>query len=158
MRALFSSINQLFAFDSRLLNRVMRKILLFIVILLSAVYASAQKIDSIYFHLYTDSLKKGQNNYINVDGKLSDGSWKPLTSKEITFSCPTAEFNGNELIIPNDFKEEKVIVKAVLKTNPALSIERTIWIKKLPDPEFLPTKEDILNQKPKKNKTKNTET
>ena len=46
----------------------------------------SQKIDSISFHLYTDSLKKGQHNYINVDGKLSNGHWQPLTSKEIQFS------------------------------------------------------------------------
>lgn len=109
----------------------------------------AQKVDSIYFHLYTDSLKKGQHNYINVDGKLSNGRWQPLTSKEIQFSCPIASFSGNELIIPDDFTAEKVTVKAVLKTNPAIWIEKTIWIKKLPDGP-LPTKEEILNGVPER--------
>ena len=135
----------------------MKKILALTIILGFSLVLKAQKVDSIYFHLYTDSLKKGQSNYINVDGKYSDGRWQPLTSKDIQLTCSKAEFKGNELVIPEDFKEEKVTVKAVLKSNPAVTIERTIWIKKLPDPEFLPTKEDILNQKPKKNK-KNTET
>jgi len=117
--------------------------------------ASAQKVDSIYFHLYTDSLKKGQHNYINVDGKLSNGRWQPLTSKEIQFSCPNATFSGNELIIPDDFSAEKVTVKAVLKSNPSIFIEKTIWIKKIPDGP-LPTKEEILKGIPeRKSKRKN---
>ncbi len=104
---------------------------------------SAQKVDSIFFHLYTDSLKKGQHNYINVDGKLSNGKWWPLTSKEVTFSCAAAIFEGNELILPFDFKEEKVTVKAVLKNNPTVFIERIIWIKQTPDPA-LPTRGEIM--------------
>lgn len=114
--------------------------------------ASAQKVDSIAFHLYTDSLKKGQHNYINVDGKLSNGRWMPLTSKELIFSCPSAIFEGNELIIPADFNEEKVTVRVVLKSNPLMVIEKIIWIKKKPDNEILPTKNEVLKGK---NKNKN---
>ena len=130
----------------------MKKYLLFCLVLISASSLSAQKVDSIYFHLYTDSLKKGQHNYINVDGKLSDGRWMPLTSKDIIFSCAEASFQGNELIIPVDFKPEKVKVKAVLRSNPLMVIERTIWIKKKPDDERLPTNEEVLKGKqPKRN-------
>ena len=134
----------------------MKKSLQLFIILLSGLSLFAQKADSICFHLYTDSLKKGQHNYINVDGRLSNGRWLPLTAKEIQFSASSGTFEGNELIIPPDFKEEKVNVKAVLKSHPALWTERTIWIKKKPDDEILPTKEDILNgNPPKKNKGKN---
>jgi len=114
----------------------------------------AQKIDSIYFNLYTDSLKKGTYNYINVDGKLSDGRWMPLTAKEIQFSSSDCKFSGNELIIPADFVPAKITVKAVLKSNSSLWLEKTIWIKKLPDGE-LPTKDEILKDmknKPKRGK------
>lgn len=97
---------------------------------------SAQKVDSIYFHLYTDSLKKGQHNYINVDGKMPNGHWLPMSSREINLSCPEAVFEGNELVIPAHFTPEKVTVTAVLKDNPAIKIEKTIWIKKLPDPRL----------------------
>ena len=114
----------------------------------------AQRIDSIYFHLYTDSLKKGQHNYINVDGKRADGQWQPLTSKEINFSSSAGKFDGNDLILPQDLKEQKVNVKAVLKSNPEIWKEITIWIKKLPDPDRLPTKDEIVNDQPSKSKKK----
>jgi hypothetical protein len=109
----------------------------------------AQKVDSIYFHLYTDSLKKGTHNYINVDGKLSNGQWLPLTTKDIQFSSSDCKFSGNELIVPMDCALEKITVKAVLKNNPSVAIEKTIWIKKKPDGE-LPTQEEVLREFRKK--------
>jgi hypothetical protein len=112
----------------------MKKLLLFIILSAAISSVSGQKVDSIYFHLYTDSLKKGQNNYINVDGKLSDGRWVPLTSKEIIFFSESLSFSGNEVIIPENFKERAVKIKATLRSSPFLSIEKTIWIKQLPDP------------------------
>ena len=130
-----------FTFRIQLIGPVFRhlyymKQLFLLLLLLVSVAAKAQSVDSIYFHLYTDSLKKGQHNYINVDGKLSNGRWQPMTAKEVEFSCATAIFAGNELIIPVDFKEEKVRVSATLKANRSIRIERTIWIKTLPDPEL----------------------
>ena len=126
---------------------------LFLFIFLSSLFAEikAQKVDSIYFNLYTDSLKKGTHNYINVDGRLRDGKWLPLTAKEIEFSSSACRFSGNELIIPPDFKEEKITVKAVLKNNPSLWLERTIWIKKKEDPQ-LPTEEEVIREMRKKSK------
>ena len=139
----------------RLLYSDMKKALLLLFISALSAPLFAQKVDSIYFHLYTDSLKKGQHNYINVDGKLSNGRWMPLTGKEIEFSCSSASFEGNQLVIPEDFKERKVTVKAVLKANPAVWIERTIWIKTKPDGS-LPTKDEIMEGTPsKKNKNRN---
>ena len=103
----------------------------------------AQKVESIYFHLYTDSLKKGTHNYINVDGKMSNGQWLPLTEKEIQFSSSDYKFSGNELIVPANCNLDKITVKAVLRSNPSVWIEKTIWVKKKPDPE-LPTKEEVM--------------
>ena len=131
----------------------MKKYLLLIILAISFTGLKAQKIDSIYFHLYTDSLKKGQHNYINVDGKLSNGRWMPMTAKDVQFSCNEASFQGNELIIPANFSLEKVTVRVSLKSNPFVVIEKTIWIKIKPDGE-LPTKEQIMNGTPPK-KTKN---
>ncbi|MBK6935883.1 MAG: hypothetical protein IPH18_02595 [Chitinophagaceae bacterium] len=122
----------------------MKKIILLISIMTVSATVYAQKVDSIYFHLYTDSLKKGQHNYINVDGKLTNGRWLPLTSKELILSCTEAVFEGNELIIPIDFQPEKVTVKAVLRKDPSVLVEKIIWIKTAPDPE-LPTKAEIMN-------------
>lgn len=120
-------------------------------LLLVTTKIGAQKVDSIFFHLYTDSLKKGQHNYINVDGKLSNGQWLPLTNKEIIFACNQALFQGNELIIPLDFLDEKVKVTATLKSDPSTRIEKTIWIKQSPDP-ILPTKNEILQSPSPANK------
>lgn len=132
----------------------MKKYLLFIILLSSFPGLRAQKVDSIYFHLYTDSLKKGQHNYINVDGKFSTGKWMPMTARDVQFTCNEANFIGNELIIPADFKLEKVTIRASLKLNPFVVIEKTIWIKIKPDGD-LPAREQLSNNPPtKKTKTK----
>lgn len=124
----------------------MKKIFLSVFLIISAGLLHAQQVDSIFFHLYTDSLKKGQHNYINVDGKLKNGQWLPMTNKEVEFSCTAAVFEGNELIIPADFGPEKVTVKAVLKADPRQTISCTIWIKKKPDPEILPKRENLIKR------------
>jgi hypothetical protein len=102
-----------------------------------SIKAKSQQVDSIYFHLYTDSVKKGVHNYINVDGKLNNGSWLPLSAKEIEFSTSGGKFEGNDLVLPADFKSEKVIIKVILKSNPAIWKEIIIWVKRLENDESL---------------------
>ena len=130
------------------------KQLLLIISLLTGNFAKAQKIDSIYVNLYTDSLKKGTYNYINIDGRLSNGSYLPLDNNDLTFTTSAGEFKGNSLWIDKDFKQNKVSIKVILKSNPSLHKEFDIYIKQLPDNEKLKTTEEILNEikKPKKNK------
>lgn len=111
--------------------------------------AKSQQVDSIYFHLYTDSVKKGVHNYINVDGKLNNGRWLPLSAKEIELSTTGGKFEGNDLVLPADFNAEKVTVKAVLKTNPAVWKEITIWVKKLANDESLLSGNNIVIPTPK---------
>ena len=111
----------------------MKRILIILVFSLFNSLLFAQKTESIEFHLYTDSLKKGTHNYINVDGKLSNGSWRPLTSKEINFTSSYGTFEGNDLILPMQVSVEKLKVKAELKSDPTIWKEITIWIKKKPD-------------------------
>jgi hypothetical protein len=132
--------------------QVMKKNLLLLVILFISLPVFSQKIDSIFFHLYTDSLKRGQHNYINVDGKLSNGRWLPLTSKEIQFSSSAGSFEGNDLLVPQEPQVEKVMVRAVLKSDPLIWKEISIWIKKIPDPEHLPSLDQINNTSPPKKK------
>ena len=124
----------------------------FIVITFFSVPVFSQKVDSIFFHLYTDSLKKGQHNYINVDGKLSNGHWLPLTSKEIQFTSSAGKFEGNDLVIPANMTEEKIEVRAILKSDTSMWKDTTIWIKKLPDPEHLPGLPDMIRENPPKKK------
>lgn len=105
----------------------------------------AQKIDSIYVNLYTDSLKKGTYNYINIDGLLSNGSYLPLDSSHLIFTASGGMFSGNSLWIDPDFKGDKVTVKVILKNNTLLSKQFDIYIKKKPDNEKLRTADEIMN-------------
>ena len=114
----------------------MKSFLLISFLLAVAFITKAQKIDSICFHLYTDSLKKGTYNYINVDGKLGNDRWLPLTAKEINFTASAGRFEGNSLFIENNFSEDKVTVKAILKDNTAMFKEITIYVKKGKDNEY----------------------
>ncbi|WP_276484477.1 hypothetical protein [Paraflavitalea pollutisoli] len=113
-------------------------------LLLAGRPAAAQQVDSIYFHLYTDSLKKGVHNYINVDGKLSNGRWMPMTHKDIQFTATAGRWDGNSLILDSAFKGEKVDVKAVLKADPKIWREVTIYLKTVDTAERLPTVDEIL--------------
>lgn len=107
---------------------------------------ASQKVDSIYFHLYTDSLKKGFYNYINIDGKLSDGSWTPLDSTQVLLISDGGFFKGNDLFIDSSYKEETVRVKAVLKSNPSIHKEVIIHIRKRGFTEPLKTNEEVLDE------------
>ena len=116
--------------------------------------ASAQKVDSIYFHLYTDSLKKGFYNYINVDGKMSDGSWRPLDTTAIRLIANTGFFQGNDLYIDSSYMEPYIKVKAILRADPRIWKETVIYIRKRGFDEPLKTNEEIIDEMRKGQKTK----
>ena len=121
--------------------------LLFTILLAFTVFASkAQKVDSIFFNLYTDSLKKGVHNYINVDGKLSNGSYLPLMTDEVVFSSTAGSWEGNSIIIDSSFKQEKVTITAKLKSNPSVSKNVTIYIKKVEIEQPLKTEKELLEE------------
>lgn len=130
----------------------MRKLLVVLAFIFTAHAASAQKVDSIYFHLYTDSLKKGFFNYINVDGKMSDGNWQPLDSTQVLFISDAGIFKGNDLFIDSTYKGETVRVRAILKSNPKIWKEVVIYIRKRGFDEPLKSSEEILDELRKKNK------
>jgi hypothetical protein len=143
----------LYTMHQRQTNVPRKQLLLLLLIIAAGTVGRAQQVDSIFFHLYTDSLKKGTHNYINVDGKLSNGSWLPLTNKEIDFTASCGKFVGNSLVIDTAFKGEKVTVKAVLKNNTAIWKETTIYIKKVEVTERLKTVEEIMNSpSPRRNR------
>lgn len=112
--------------------------------MLCSVFAKAQKVESIYVNLYTDSLKKGTFNYINIDGQLTNGKYMPLDSTDLIFWSSAGKFSGNSLWIDRDFTADKVTVKVTLRSNPALFKEFTIYVKKKPDPE-LKTMDELMN-------------
>lgn len=135
-------------------TKQLKKLLPFI-LLLTASAVKAQHIDSIYINLYTDSLKKGTYNYINIDGLLSNGRYLPLDSTHIQFSASAGKFYGNSLLVDRNFSGEKIIIKAVLRKNPSIFKEFTMYIKIKADNENLKTVEELYGippPKPKRNK------
>jgi hypothetical protein len=132
----------------------MRKIIVISMLVFAAGTASAQKVDSIYFHLYTDSLKKGFYNYINVDGKLSDASSSPHDSTQLLFFYNPAIFKANDLFIDSSYTAETVKVKAILKSDPRVWKETVIYIRKRGFTEKLKTSDEILDELRAKSKKK----
>ena len=122
----------------------MKKVLLLSFIIFPAALF-AQKIDSIYFNLYTDSLKKGTYNYINVEGKFSDGRIRPLDSTQLSFISSYGKFSGNTLWLPFDATEEKINITVVLKQNANRAIYKTIYVKKKSDDAQLKTVDEMLS-------------
>lgn len=118
--------------------------LIFSILFLCASAGKAQKMDSIYFNLYTDSLKKGIHNYINVVGKLKDGSYLPLMESDLIFKSSAGKWEGNNLIIDSSFSKETVTVQATLKAQPKVTKSIVIYMKKNLIEPPLPTERELL--------------
>ncbi|MBK8608660.1 MAG: hypothetical protein IPL84_01540 [Chitinophagaceae bacterium] len=127
----------------------MKKYLL-LACLFGSYIVKAQKVESIHVNLYTDSLKKGTLNYINIDGKLTNGRYLPLDSTHLIFWSSAGSFSGNNLWIDRDFAPAKVDIKVSLRANPAIVKEFSIYVKQKPDPE-LKTMDEVM-KKSKSNK------
>ena len=132
-------------FFNLFINQILKSFFICLLMTFPA-FALPQKIDSIYVHLYTDSLKKGTYNYINIDGKLANGRYLPLDSTQIIFSSSDGQFFGNSLWVEPQFSKEKINIKATLRTNPSIYKQFDIYIKKNPDPVKLKTVEELLNE------------
>jgi hypothetical protein len=117
---------------------------LLVVCMFASPLLKAQDIDSIAFHLYTDSLKKGVQNYINVDGWISEGRWVPLSGKDLHFTSTSGKFEGNNLVIDPGFTGEKVSITATYTRKLNLSISTSIFIKTVQVNEQLKTVEEVI--------------
>lgn len=115
---------------------------------------TAQQIDSIYFNLYTDSLKKGTYNYINVDGKLTNGRFIPLDSNYLVFKSSTGIFYGNSLYIDSTCTDSCVTITTYLKNNVTLQKSIIIYVKKIYTDATLSTEQDVIDNRRKKRKNK----
>lgn len=133
-------------------KNIVKQFVLIFILSIFGKYLTAQTIDSIYVNLYTDSLKKGTYNYINIDGLTKDKRFLPLDSTDISFSASIGSFEGNSLWIDADCKAEKVSIKVILKSNPSVYKIFDIYIKQKPNDEVLKTTEEILNDTRKKKK------
>lgn len=129
------------------------KMIYTVVLIFVCSHVGAQKIDSIFVNLYTDSLKRNTYNYINIDGLFSNGMYLPLDSNDIILSSSHGKFYGNSLWIDSTHRTEKVKIKAVLRKDDQLWKEFVMYIKKKPDDEPLMDNKQYL-EKIKKDKKK----
>ena len=118
--------------------------------------SQAQKIDSLFFNLYTDSLKKGSWNYINVDARLSNGTYVPLTTEQLNFKVSNGKLQGNSVWIDWIFKDDSIVVEVELKKDPTVRRSITIWLKKKDDQLNAPVNDSLLQQINNRQKTKTT--
>ena len=121
------------------------KTLFFILLVWSGYACKAQKIDSIYINLYTDSLKKGTYNYINVDGLLSNGNYIPLDSTQLIFTSSHGKFFGNSLWIDRDISCQKVAIQITLKADRQQQKNFVMFIK-TKEEEHLKTEKQLLDE------------
>ena len=130
----------------------MKKISILIVFIVAGFVSKAQTIESFQFNLYTDSLKKGTYNYINIVGKLSNGKYRPLDSTQLIFSSSYGKFYGNSLWLPFDADIEKVDI--TVKNRKKQVLHQTIYIKKAADTVKLKTEDEIMDTPPKRARNK----
>ena len=114
--------------------------------------AKSQTVDSIYVNLYTDSLKKGTYNYINVDGRLTNGKYLPLDSTQIIFKSSHGKFSGNSLWLEPDCMIKSINILVCLRNKPMQEHKFTMYVKTKPDDEQLKTAEEIMYGDKKKKK------
>jgi hypothetical protein len=131
---------------------VLKKVLPVFLVLCS-LFVKGQNVENIFVNLYTDSLKKGTYNYINIDGLLADKTYTPLDSSSIIFWASDGKFYGNMLLLDKDFKKDKVAIKVTLRKNPSITKEFIMPVKRKEDDEKLKTTEEILRDI-KESKTK----
>jgi len=126
----------------------MKKIVLGFLLSFFALVSNAQKMESIQFNLYTDSLKKGFFNYINVDGCATDGNWYPLDSSHLIFRSTAGSFRGNDLFIDSSFTGDSIKIQIVLKQDTMVHRSLVVYIRKRGFDEPLKTEEEILDKLP----------
>ena len=132
------------------LSTIMKKWLLTLLFIVLVGEVFCQQIDKIFANLYTDSLKKGTYNYINIDGLLSNGKYLPLDSTQIIFESSGGKFYGNSLYLEDDFSAISVTVKVQLKSNSQQQLQIVIPIKQWVDLTPLKSESEILPNKKRK--------
>lgn len=111
-----------------------------------------QTFESFYVNLYTDSLKKGTFNYINIEGITTEGNVLPLDTNHVVFKATSGKFFGNSLWLDSSCNEESVTVTATLKGKIPKSETVVIFIKRNQDNEALPSEEEIIKKAGKNRK------
>lgn len=89
-------------------------------------------LDSIRFHHYADSLKRGFRYYLNVEGIYSSGKIFPLDTSAVSLEVSDGKLLGQDLLInDNETGIHAVNATAIYKNDERLKALTTIPVKKL---------------------------
>jgi hypothetical protein len=126
--------------------------LLWILLILSnRAHSQPPRPDTVFFNLYTDSLKPGTRNYINVVAGIGN-NFLPLTSEELIFKADTGRFMGNDWFIEEGFEGDSIRVTVTHRFYPEIQISRIVNIKKGPSSAIrVKTMEEVMD-KPRQKK------
>lgn len=125
---------------------MIKKLPILALFVFSASAGKTQEIEEFFFNLYTDSLKIGTYNYINIDALLKNGRYLPLDNKTIVFESSAGSWEGNSLFLDTGFKADSVIVKATLIKDPLFQKTITIYIKKGESMYRVKTEKELLDE------------
>jgi len=105
-------------------------------------------VQSLRFHLFTDSLKRDNPFDLNVEGRFSTGKIYPLDTGMVAFTkMGGGRLNGNLLTVTgDDSATQRIKVVARLKTDPAISDSIIIPVKIVPDTASLPSEAQLLKK------------
>jgi len=117
-----------------------------------------QQVDSIYFHLYTDSLKRNIYNYISVDGKLKDGRYIPLDNKQLIFESNAGKSSGNSIYFYYGVNATSVNITVYIKDKPQVKKSLTLFFKTYIPIEALKSEQELLDEWKNKQKKKKSTT
>ncbi len=132
------------------MKHLLSKIIFTLITTLAFSFTNAQSIVDIRFNLYADSVKNTIDNYINVEARLSNGRYMPLTDKEITFSSDHGFWRGNSLVLSKVKNVNAVNITAQLKSDTSKKISTMVYIQKYPDPGVFLTERDFMNKMQKR--------
>lgn len=106
-------------------------------------------IEKIRFNVYTDSLKRGEPFYLNVEGKFSSGRIYPLDTGMVAFrKSGGGMLEGQSLLVSRqDAATHAVMVYTWLIADPAMKDSMMIPVKILPNPAHLPTEQQVLHKR-----------
>lgn len=106
-------------------------------------------VKKISFNLYTDSLKRGEPFYLNVEGKFSSGRTYPLDTGMVIF-CKSGggKLTGQSLLVSHpDTGTHVIMVYSWLKMDPQIRDSILVPVKILPNPVNLPTEQEVLQSR-----------
>lgn len=128
------------------MKNILSKLIFTLITMFIVCASNGQSIVDIRFNLYADSVKNTIDNYINVEARLSNGRYIPLTANEINFSSDYGFWRGNSLVLSKVKNVDAVNITAQLKSDTSKKITTTVYIQKYPDAGFFLSEKDFMNK------------